>query len=442
MNFASRAGLLLIVVLLSAISNGARAEEAKTEGQPDQAEDVDAPQIQLGEWGSISPGKGYKVAQTPYGDLNISLYFLVRYLNQLPALQTAHDHLGNPYNVDTRNDIQLQREMLFLGGWIYDPNFRYQSLIWTVNSTNQVAVAGNLSYTFSKAFTLFGGIGGLPGTRSLTGCFPYLYGTDRQLADDFFRPGFTGGLWAKGEPARGLGYAAMVGDNLSMIGINAAKLTRELATSVQIWVMPTTGEFGPREGFSDYEWHDKFATRFDVAFTHSRENRFSQPSLSAPDNTQIRNSDGVLFFQTGAFAPGVTVDDADYWMVSTAAGFKYHGISFNGEYYFRWLTNFDAEGGIVPISSTYDSGFTLQTGYELFPKRLGVYLVGSDISGYFNNAYEYGFGANYYPVATTRNWRINLHSVYVHRAAYGSLFGYYVAGETGPIISLATDVFF
>ncbi len=426
-----------LLTLLWALAAPGRAAERDEKPDP-EAQNAE---LEQGEWGDISPGKGFTLAKTDLGEFRVGLYLLVRYLNQMPAQQSALDHLGNSYFVDPRNDIQLQREMLFFSGWIYDPKFRYQSLIWTVNSTVQVAVAGNLNYIFSKAFILFGGIGALPGSRSLTGCFPYFYGTDRALADDFFRPGFTGGIWARGEPLPGTQYYVMIGNNLSQIGINAAKLTRTLATSAQLWVMPTTGEFGEKEGFSDYDWHDKLATRFGVSFTHSSENRFSQPSLSAPDNTQIRDSDGVLFFQTGALAPGVTVNNADYYMTALAAGLKYHGISFNGEYYYRLLNNFETDGP-VPEAAIHDHGFTVQGGYELFPKRLGIYAFGSLIFGQFDNSYEGGGGANFYPVATTRNWRINLHGYYVDRSAYGSLFGYYVAGQTGPSVSLATDLFF
>ena len=192
--------------------------------------------------------------------------------------------------------------------------------------------------------------------------------------------------------------------------------------------MPTTGEFGTREGFSDYDWHEHLATRFGIAFTHSRENRFAQPNLDAPDNTQIRDSDGILFFQTGALAPGVTVNDADYWMLAPAVGFKYRGISFNGEYYFRWLNHINATGP-VPLALIYDKGFSLEAGYELIPKRLGLYGFGDVISGQFSNSFDGGAGANYYPDPTTRNWRINLHGFYAYKSSQGSLFGYYVPGR-------------
>ncbi|MGH2609978.1 MAG: hypothetical protein ACRDHF_12940, partial [Tepidiformaceae bacterium] len=39
-------------------------------------------------------------------------------------------------------------------------------------------------------------------------------------------------------------------------------------------------------------------------------------------------------------------------------GLKWNGLAVNGQYYFRWVNNFDADGPI-PVDSTYDHGFEL-----------------------------------------------------------------------------------
>jgi hypothetical protein len=380
------------------------------------------------------------VGSTPFGELRLSMYMVVRYLNQLPADQTFDDHLGRERPIDTRNDILLHREMIYLGGWIYDPRLRYQGFIWTVNATTQVAVAGYIGYAFGDAFSLYGGIGSLPGTRSVTYVFPYFFATDRQMADEFFRPSFTGGIWAIGEPVRGLKYHVMLGDNLSILGINAAQLTRTFATSAALWVMPTTGEFGPKGSFGDYEMHEEVATRFGAAYTRSPENRFTQPSITAPDNTQIRLSDSLLLFETGSLAEGVTVSDALYQLASFNASLKYRGFALNTEYYLRWLTDLRADGPI-PLDSLFDHGFYVQAGYLLLPKRLELYGATSWVFGEFNDSHEYALGLNVFP-ADTRNWRINAMGIYVDRSAASSLFGYYVGGQKGPTLTIATDVFF
>src|SRR6187401_1010820 len=64
-------------------------------------------------WGAVEPGKGFLVGRTSFGDLSISGYALVRYLNQLPATQSFVDHLGDSHPIDTRNDIYSHRVMVF-----------------------------------------------------------------------------------------------------------------------------------------------------------------------------------------------------------------------------------------------------------------------------------------------------------------------------------------
>ena len=70
--------------------------------------------------------------------------------------------------------------------------------------------------------------------------------------------------------------------------------------------MPTTGEFGPRGGYGDYEFHDKLATRFGVSTTRSKERRDTDPTTGATTNTTLKLADSVNLFDTGALAPGAT----------------------------------------------------------------------------------------------------------------------------------------
>ena len=50
------------------------------------------------------------------------------------------------------------------------------------------------------------------------------------MADEFFRGGFTNGVWANGEVAPGLWYNVAVGNNFSQLGITSNQLDRGLAT--------------------------------------------------------------------------------------------------------------------------------------------------------------------------------------------------------------------
>jgi hypothetical protein len=391
-------------------------------------------------WGAIDPGKGFLVGRNKYGSMSISAYVLVRYINQLPAQQSFTDHLGRTQPIDPRNDIQIHRILLNFLGFIYKPKLNYVVTCWTVNSTQQVAIVGALDYQFHKAFDLYVGIVGNAGTRSMNGSHPYWLAPDRVMADEFFRPGFTSGVWATGELLPKFFYKAMLGNNLSQLGISAVALTRHFATSGSVWWMPTTGEFGPRGAYGDFENHSKLATRIGTSFTHSRENRFNDLSERSPDNTQIRLSDGLLFFQADALAPGVTVIEANFDLHAIDAGIKYKGIFLQTEYFFRRLSKFNADGPL-PLSSIFDHGFYVQAAFFPIPKKLEVYAATSQVFGQFRYSYEYLGGVNFYP-ADTRNFRVNAQVIGVNRSPTGSTFGYYVAGQKGVTLSLASSILF
>jgi hypothetical protein len=349
------------------VADGCSGEFASGQAAPR----VDAPSDQqpIESWGAVEPGKGFLVGKTELGDLYISTYALVRYLNQLPPDQTFVDHLGNERPVDTRNDIYAHRIMVFLKGWMGLPKLRYQIIIWTVNTTDQDAIFAVLGYQFGRRFSLYAGLNALPGTRTLQGSHPYWLGHDRVMADEFFRPYFTNGVWASGEVAPGLWYLGMAGNNLSALGITARQLTRDLATAGSVWWMPTTKEFGPQGAFGDWEQHDQLATRFGISTTRSREDRFSNVLSGAPDNTTIRLADSLNLFDTGSLAPGVTVQTADYRLLAFDAGLKYRGIFLQTEIYHRWLKNFVADGPL-PVTSIKDKGFYVLGAFFPIPKTL------------------------------------------------------------------------
>ncbi len=155
----------------------------------------------------------------------------MRYINTLDSQDTFTDHLGNTYDVDKRNDITVNRSMMVFGGYIFSKRAQYSFTIWTSAGAASIIVAGNIGWQFSKAFTLTGGYIGVPGSRSLIGTFPFFTANDRTMADNFFRPGFTQGVWASGQPVKGLNYMAFLGNGLNTLSIAANKIDTNLLVS-------------------------------------------------------------------------------------------------------------------------------------------------------------------------------------------------------------------
>ncbi len=433
------------------VEKPAEIVEVPAEAPADSAEGTDEPVQQeasqqgdaVEQWGTFDPGKGFLVGRSKQGELSLSGYALVRYMNQMPADQTFTDHLGGEHPVKAREDIYSHRVLVWLNGWVGTPKLLYTIAFWTVNTTDQDALFGNIGYRFHKRFTLYGGINGNPGSRSMLGSHPYWLGHDRVMADEFFRPFFTQGIWANGELLPGLWYDVSVGNSSSILGTTAVQLDRDFTYGGSLWWMPTTKEFGPRGAYGDWEMHENVATRFGVSASRSPEQRYTSVG-TASSNTALKLADSLNLFETGSLAPGVTVTNADYSLLAFDAGVKYRGIFFQTELYWRTLDGFVANGPL-PVSEIEDSGFYVQAAFYPIPRKLELYAATSQIYGDkdagFRNSSEYLAGLNYYLVAS-RNHRLNLQVIDVNRSPVNSTFGYYTGGQDGTTVSLAASVFF
>jgi hypothetical protein len=333
--------------------------------------------------------------------------------------------------------------MFIFAGYMFDPKLQYRLTVWTSAGAASIVVAGNIGWRFNKGLTLTGGYTGVPGSRSLVNTFPFFQPTDRSMADNFFRPGFTQGAWASGEPVSGLNYLAFVGNGLNTLNISANKIDTNLLLAGSVWWEPLDPYSEPgksRQMYDDYFASKKTRIRLGTSFTRSREDRFSETDQSSPDNTAIYNSDGVLAFTTGAFAPGVTVEEATYKMWAIDSGLKWNGFSVNGQYYFRWLGDFDADGPL-PLASTFDHGFELSAGQFVIPKKLVLYGRGSKVFGQFGNPYEYAGGLKWYLLPTERLWMTG-ELMRVHHAPYSGAFSPYTTGMTGWVPMIQTILAF
>ena len=367
----------------------------------------------------------------------------IRYLNTLNSKETFTDHLGVVRDVHKRNDITVNRSMFVFSGYMFDKRAQYSLTVWTSAGAASIVVAGNIGWRFSKALTITGGYTGVPGSRSLVNTFPFFQPTDRSMADNFFRPGFTQGVWANGEPVKGLNYLVFVGNGLNTLNITANKIDTSLLLSGSVWWEPLGPYSEPgksRQMYDDYFARKQTRIRIGTSFTRSREDRFSEIDQSAPDNTSIYNSDGVLAFSTGAFAPGVTVEKATYRMWAIDGGLKKSGFSINGQYYLRWLNDFEADGPL-PLASTFDHGFELSMGKFIVPRTLVLYARGSKVFGQFANPYEYAGGFKWYFLPTERLW-LTGELMRVERAPYSGAFTPYTAGMAGWMPMIQTVMAF
>jgi len=381
-------------------------------------------------------------AQVPFL-LKFNINSQIRYLNTLNSDDTFTDHLGVTHEVHRRNDITVNRAMFILGGYVFDKRARYSFTVWTSAGAASIVVASNIGWQFSRALTITGGYTGIPGSRSLVNTFPFFSSTDRSMADNFFRPGFTQGAWANGDLDKGVSYLAFVGNGLNTLNISANKIDTHLVLSGSVWWEPlgAYGEPGKaRNMYDDYFSSRRVRMRVGTAFTRSREDRFSNLDQSSPENTSMYNSDGVLTFSTGAFAPGVTVNEATYRLWAVDAGLKWNGLAINAQYFVRWVDDFDADGPI-PVDSTRDRGGEITVGQFVTPKKVMPYGRASWVRGQFGDSHEVGGGVKWYFLPTERVW-LNAELFHIEGTPYSGAFTPYTAGMNGWVPMLQTIIAF
>jgi hypothetical protein len=416
---------------------------AAGEGPPEASE----AEQQAAEQDPFDPGAGIVLARGPLGETSIGIVGYVRYLNQGSLDKTYTDSFGRVFNLDLRNDVQLNRIQINFRGWLFDPRFRWRFYAWSQNVSQgdaaQVVIGGSFSYIFSPMLTLTAGIFSLPSTRSTAQSFPnWLMIDHRTMADEFFRGSYSQGYQATGRLTPTLAYNVALMNNLSQLGVSATELDFGVNTlSTALFWMPTTGEFGPAFGFGDYEYHEDLATLVGLHYTRSREDAESQPNVNGVENSQIRLSDGTRIFSPDPFGTGGRIGKATYRMLDLDLGVKYRGWSLEGEYYFRWIDDFQLFSGTIPVSSLFDHGFQLQASTMLIPGMLQTYLETSYVFGQYGEPWEVGGGLTFFPFKR-KQVRVNMEAIYMRHSAIGYTAVPYQVGGNGWVFTFNVGSWF
>ena len=127
-------------------------------------------------------------------------------------------------------------------------------------------------------------------------------------------------------------------------------------------------------------------------------------------------------------------------MTSIDAGVKYKGLALEGEYYWRWLSNFTGvnTGGIADIT---DHGYQLQASAMAVPKALQLYFGTSQMFGRYGDQWEVRGGENWYPMKE-RGIRLNGEWMYVNRSPVGYTAYPYPVGAKGPVFHINLEMNF
>jgi hypothetical protein len=210
-----------------------------------------------------------------------------------------------------------------------------------------------------------------------------------------------------------------------------------MAFSGSTWIEPL-GNFG--SGYSDFEWHEEPVIRCGASLTYAPI-QGSQGSPDAPENSDIRLSDGTLITKTGALAPGVTLTVYDIGLAAFDFAFKQHGFSVSSELYLQDL--FKLQGtGPLPRSSVFEYGGFAQMGYYVVPQKFEMYARTSQVTGPFGTGSEYAGGCNCFFLPGKQNLRFTLDIAWLNHCPADQNRTDYQAGLTGLLLRSQIQTFF
>jgi len=377
------------------------------------------------------------VSRTPF-ELQFNFHQQLRHTGFAPSVDTFTDSAGITRPIASRNDFDINRGRLVFSGFAFDPNLQFYTNV-DYNSVSAEPVQlllSSISYRFGDGLTMAAGKGKVPGGWEWEESSRYSHGAERTMATTFFRPSITAGIWAKGTINEKIHYHGLIGDGFNTFTLQASELDTNLVYSGILWWEPLT-KFG--RGVSDLEYHEHLALRTGSSITYNRSaaDPLGQPG---PEQTVIRLSDGTRLIEPGALAPNVTVNQFDLSLYTIHIGAKFRGASLAAEYYLRSINSLQGTGSL-PISSLFDHGYYLRSGYFTFPKRCEFFVYGSQVSGDYGTGSEVGGGLNWF-LKGERGARITFDVAHIEESPAQQSRTGLVAGGSGVLFRTQLWTFF
>ncbi|MEX0939609.1 MAG: porin [Pirellulales bacterium] len=337
--------------------------------------------------------------ETPYS-LNLQGRLMLRHSAFSRDTDTWTDNAGVTREIRPLNAFEVERMRLILDGTMLHPDVRYYIHFDADTDDNHTVELydASIAYDVHERLTLEAGKAKMPGSRQfLLSSFSTRL-ADRPMATDFFRPDRTVGAWAIGELGERVHYHVMAGNGYVADNLTFDQINSSIALAGTMYWDPV-GDFG--ETIVDFDISPGPLWRLGHSFSYASQSGLDAMGDPLEESRFVRLTGGTRLTDTGALAPGVTVDAFDIYLYALDVSMKYRGWSANAEYYARWLQAIEGDGPL-PHSNLYASGYFVEGGFFILPQRLGINARYSHVSGLFGEANEYAAGVNWYPTDSER----------------------------------------
>lgn len=340
------------------------------------------------------------------------------------------DNAGVTRVMENRSAFDIERARMSLSGFAVDPR-----LTWFLQLDGDTDGGHGVDFfdywwgwQLTDSFQLQFGKRKVPASRQwLLGARATRF-IERPMANDFFRPDRTVGVFGVGTLGDQGHYELMVGNGYQTANLPNSATDNQLTFAGTHYVDPL-GDYGPQ--LVDFDGVCQPLVRLGHSFVYSPQasDAGAQP---LPEVDFLRLSDGTRLTQTGALAPGVGVLEYDIFFYGVDAALKWQGWSVNSELFLRWIENIQATAP-VPQNSLQQVGFYVAGGYFLIPRKLDLNIRYSQVSGELGTSSEYAAGVNWYPLGKTQ-LKLSLDVTSLDGSALQNTTSDILAGDNGTLI--------
>lgn len=330
--------------------------------------------------------------------------------------------------IDDRENFQLTRGRMIFSGHAFTPQFKYLlQLDANTESRDVVSVLdGWVAWHFSDSIEVQVGKRKVSAGRNwLLGAFDTRL-AGRPIANDFFRPSRTTGVWILGDPTNATHYELMVGQGYNTEGLSSAETGNNFAVASSAW-WDIIGNYGPQRPM-DFEFHDDLAVRIGASWVTSLE---GTPGRQLEEADFMRLTDGTRLTEPGALAPGATVESFNVTLMAIDAAFKYRGWSANGEYFWRDVNDVQANLPVPDVG--LQQGGYLEGGFFLVPKLIELNSQLGFVTGRAGSNSSYAAGVSYYP-RKSQFLKLTIDTTFINRSPTNSGGSNVIVGDDGVLV--------
>ncbi len=336
--------------------------------------------------------------QHPF-QLKVNGWIQFRHHGFVRNVESWTDNAGITRPVRNRNVWDVERARLVLSGFALDERLTYfLQLDGDTDGGEEVDFFDYWwAWKFSDRFRLQMGKRKVPASRQWLLAARNTRLVDRPMADDFFRPDRTTGIFGVGKIGELGHYQVMCGTGYRTANLPPRDSDNQFTFAGTNYWDPL-GTFGTQ--IVDYDVTDDLLLRVGHSAVYSPQATI-RTDVPLGETDFVRLSDGTQLTETGALAPGVTVSEFDIYFYGVDLAAKWQGWSVNAELFLRWIEDIQGDG-VLPVTSVFQHGFYVEGGRFLVAKKFDVNLRYSQVNGPYGNASECAIGCSWYPLDTAK----------------------------------------